>query len=68
MKQHQMSSDLETGDESDNVVEGWIDKMMLLSPSEHKQVKADIHPVKLCHGPALGQLLGAHGATESHHC
>ena len=35
-------------DQEDDVdVEGWINEMLLLYPSEHTQVKEDICPVKL---------------------
>ena len=36
-----------TDQEDDDDVEGWINEMLLLYPSEHTQVKEDICPVKL---------------------
>jgi hypothetical protein len=49
MEQCQLSGEIDAGDkdESDDDVEGWIDEMMLLSPSERERVEADIRPVKL---------------------
>ena len=49
MTQHQMGGnmDLETEDKNDDDIDGWVDKMMLLSPAEREQVKEDIWPVKL---------------------
>jgi hypothetical protein len=44
MQQCQLSGEINAGDEDehDDYVEGWIDKMMLLSPSECEQVEIDI--------------------------
>ena len=47
MEQCQASGEINAGDESDDNVEGWIDEMMLLLPSEREWVEADIRPVKL---------------------
>ena len=51
MGQYQINGETDMGDNSndnsnDNV-EGWIDEMMLLSPTEHERVEEDIQPVKL---------------------
>ena len=49
--QYQINGETDMGDDSDDDsdddVEGWIDKMMLLSPTECERVEEDIRPVKL---------------------
>jgi hypothetical protein len=47
MVQCDMDGEMDVGDESDDDIEGWIDEMMLLSPSERERVEDDIRPVKL---------------------
>ena len=51
MGQYQINGKTDTGDDSDDDsdddVEGWIDEMMLLSPTERERVEEDIRPVKL---------------------
>lgn len=47
MEECQISGEIDAEDESDDDVEGWVDEMMLLSPSERERVEADIRPVKL---------------------
>lgn len=49
MQQCQLSGEIDVGDKDkcDDDIKGWIDKMMLLSPSECERVEADIWPVKL---------------------
>jgi hypothetical protein len=46
MEQCEIDGEVDMGGKSDDV-EGWIDEMMLLSPTERKQVEEDIRPVKL---------------------
>ena len=43
----QIDGEIDAGDESDDDVEGWINEMMLLSPTERERVEEDIRPVKL---------------------
>ena len=51
MGQYQINGETDMGDnsndDSNDDVEGWIDEMMLLSPTEREQVEEDIRPVKL---------------------
>ena len=47
MVQHQIDGEIHMEDERDDNVEGWVDEVMLLSPSEHKHIEEDIRPVKL---------------------
>jgi len=51
MGQYQINGETDTGDDSNDDsnddVEGWIDEMMLLSPTERERVEEDIRPVKL---------------------
>jgi hypothetical protein len=47
MDQCDMDGEMDVGDENDDDIEGWIDEMMLLSPSERERVEDDIRPVKL---------------------
>lgn len=44
MQQCQLSGEIDVGDKDkcDDDIKGWIDKMMLLSPSECERVEADI--------------------------
>ena len=48
MTQHQIGGnmDLETEDQNNNDINGWVDEMVLLSPAEHEKIQ-DIRPVKL---------------------
>lgn len=47
MEQHQISGETVLGDKGIDDIEGWFDKMVLLSTHERKQIEADIWPVKL---------------------
>lgn len=46
MEQCGIDGEVDAGGDSDDV-EGWIDEMMLLSPSERERVEEDIRPVRL---------------------
>jgi len=47
MDKQQINRDTGLGAEMDNDIDGWVDKMLLLSPAEQARVKEDIRPVKL---------------------
>ncbi len=47
MAQCQIDGEIHMEDEKDDNVEGWVDEVMLLSPSERERVEEDIQPVKL---------------------
>jgi hypothetical protein len=50
MTQYQIAVNIDSkskNDEEEDDIDGWVDKMMLLSHAEREQVQEDIWPVKL---------------------
>jgi hypothetical protein len=50
MTQYQIAVNIDSetkNDEEEDNIDGWVDKMTLLSCAEHEQVQEDIRPVKL---------------------